>query len=168
MSRMALAIATLAIAAVMHAGSALAAELLMFEEPGCVWCRRWHAQIGPGYPLSPEGRAAPLRRIHIRDQAMAGVALERPVTVTPTFVLAEDGRELGRIVGYPGNEFFYGLLAGLLGRLPEAPAPRVPRPDLAGGASLSRPAAYQSRVRPKDSMIHVARETHRLAARLRD
>jgi hypothetical protein len=36
------------------------------------------------------------------------------VTITPTLALAEDGREIGRIVGYPGEDFFYGLLANLL------------------------------------------------------
>lgn len=103
-------------------GSAQAAELLMFEDPTCVWCRRWHAEIGPGYPRTPEGQFAPLRRVHIRDQELAGVALERRITVTPTFVLAEDGREVGRIVGYPGNSFFWELLGELLRRVPKAPA----------------------------------------------
>jgi hypothetical protein len=27
-----------------------------------------------------------------------------------TFVLANDGREIGRILGHPANEAFYGLL----------------------------------------------------------
>jgi thioredoxin-related protein len=86
----------------------------MFEDPGCSWCRRWHAEIGPAYALTAEGQVAPLRRYHFRDQANAGVLLERPITVTPTFVLVKDGREIGRIVGYPGEDFFYGLLANLL------------------------------------------------------
>ena len=86
----------------------------MFEEPSCRWCRRWHAEIGPAYSLTAEGQAAPLRRLHIRDQTIAGVLLERPITMTPTFVLAEEGREIGRIVGYPGEDFFYGLLNSLL------------------------------------------------------
>ena len=93
-------------------------ELLMFERPDCVWCQRWDAEIAPAYPRTIEGSLAPLRRIHIRDQAIAGVLLERPVTVTPTFVLANDGREIGRILGHPGNEVFYGLLGELLKRLP--------------------------------------------------
>ena len=104
----------------MDGGSVRAAELVMFEDPGCAWCRRWHAEFGPAYPLSAEGQAAPLWRIHIRDQATAGVLLERPITATPTFVLAEEGRETGRIVGYPDDEFFYGLLGNLLKRVPEA------------------------------------------------
>jgi hypothetical protein len=108
---------------------AQAAELVMFEDPTCVWCRRWHAEIGPGYPRTAEGRFAPLRRVHIRDQELAGVALERRITVTPTFVLAEDGREVGRIVGYPGNAFFWELLGELLRRIPQAPAAPGNQPE---------------------------------------
>ena len=117
--KIAFAILVLAGALVTLGGSVRAAELVMFEEPGCAWCRRWHAEIGPAYPLTSEGQTAPLRRFHIRDQNIAGVLLERPIIVTPTFVLAE-GRETGRIVGYPGDEFFYGLLRNLLKRVPEA------------------------------------------------
>ena len=79
-----------------NAAGTVAAELLMFDDPGCVWCRRWNAEIGPGYPRSPEGVQAPLRRIQIRNQANAGVALARPVNATPTFVVVEDGQEVGR------------------------------------------------------------------------
>jgi thioredoxin-related protein len=100
-----------------------AAELVMFEDPGCPWCRRWHAEIGPGYPRTDEGRLAPLRRVDIKDQAKAGVALKQPVIVTPTFVLVEDGQEVGRVVGYAGSEFFYGLLGDVLARLPRASRP---------------------------------------------
>jgi len=101
-------------ALVAHCGGVRAAELVMFEDPSCSWCRVWHAEIGPVYALTAEGEAAPLRRAYIRDQVLAGVALERPITVTPTFVLVDEGREIGRIVGYTGEEFFYGLLDSLL------------------------------------------------------
>ena len=103
-----------AVAAWTPAAGARAAELVMFEDPACPWCRRWHREIGPAYPATGEGKRAPLRRVLIGEQSTAGVALERPVTVTPTFVLAEDGRELGRIVGYAGEDFFYGQLGNLL------------------------------------------------------
>ena len=33
-----------------------------------------------------------------------------PIRYTPTFVLARDGREVGRIEGYPGDSFFWALL----------------------------------------------------------
>lgn len=112
--KLAFAVVLFASALVAIGANAHAAELVMFERPGCPWCKRWHTEIGPAYPLTTEGKAAPLRRHHIRDQALAGITLSRPVTVTPTFVLAEGGREVGRIVGYPGEDFFYGMLDGLL------------------------------------------------------
>jgi protein-disulfide isomerase len=110
-----------------------AAELVMFEDAACPWCRRWHAEIGPGYPDTEEGRRAPLRRVDIGDQANAGVVLMQPVTATPTFVLIEDGREVGRVVGYPGSDFFYGLLGEVLARLPRQRGGSLP-PGIAPAA----------------------------------
>src|SRR5215467_533486 len=98
--RAALGVATLVSTLLAGAAGALGAELLMFEDAGCVWCRRWNAEIAPSYSHTREGQRAPLRRVPIRDQARAGVALARPVNGTPTFVLVEDGQEIGRIDGY--------------------------------------------------------------------
>lgn len=106
-----------------------AAELLMFEEAGCPWCRKWRVEVGPGYPKSPEGQRAPLRVIDIHGKLPPGITLASPVRASPTFVLVEDGREVGRIVGYPGADFFWGLLDGLIRKLDavkgDAPAPRT-------------------------------------------
>src|SRR4051812_42233034 len=93
-----------------NVAGACAAELLMFDDPTCPWCRRWDAEIGRGYSRSPEGQQAPLRRIYIREQSRAGVALAKPVNATPTFVLVEDGQEVGRLAGYAGRDFFYPML----------------------------------------------------------
>lgn len=83
--------------------------LLMAEEPGCIWCARWTEEIGPIYPKTPHGRAAPLQRYDLhRDDP--GIALAGKVRFTPTFLLIKDGVELGRIEGYPGEDFFWGLL----------------------------------------------------------
>lgn len=110
------------------AAPALAGEtrLLMFDSPACPWCAAWEAEVGPGYPLSPEGRIAPLERIRLGTQP-EGVTLAAPPRVTPTFVLVHDGAEVGRIEGYPGADFFWPMLGRLLGRLPEGGA--------AGGAA---------------------------------
>jgi protein-disulfide isomerase len=117
----------LLITALVAGGTGLrAAELLMFEDPGCIWCRRWHAEIGPSYPNTDEGRRAPLRRVHIHDQEMAGVAMTGRVTGTPTFVVAEEGVEIGRIAGYPGPDFFYPMLDEILDRLPPLKPYRPP------------------------------------------
>ena len=94
-----------------------AAELVMFERTGCVWCLRWEREIGPIYPKTPEGRAAPLRHVSLDRGPPGDLALAEPVFYTPTFVLMNDGREIGRITGYIGEDAFWGLLAGMVGKL---------------------------------------------------
>lgn len=88
--------------------------LLLAEEDGCMWCARWDSEISEIYPKTPEGQAAPLRRVDIHDATPVDVALERPLYYTPTFVLLDNGHEVGRIEGYPGEDFFWGLLSILL------------------------------------------------------
>lgn len=90
--------------------------LLMAEEPGCVWCARWNEEIAQIYPKTGEGAAAPLRRFDIRTGVPEGVTLDRKVRYTPTFILVHDGKEQGRIEGYPGEDFFWGLLGHLMTR----------------------------------------------------
>ncbi len=90
--------------------------LLMVEEPGCIWCARWHNEVGPEYPITPEGLAAPLHQINIGQAGLGNFSLVSAPIYTPTFVLVEDGQEVGRIEGYPGEEFFWGLLTRLLDR----------------------------------------------------
>jgi hypothetical protein len=34
-----------------------------------------------------------------------------PPTMTPTFIIVIDGKEVGRIVGYPGQELFWWRLS---------------------------------------------------------
>ncbi len=83
--------------------------LLMAEEDGCYWCGRWNAEIGHIYPKTAEGRTAPLVRYDIHSET-PDVAFKSRVHYTPTFILVEDGVELGRIEGYPGEDFFWGLV----------------------------------------------------------
>ena len=55
------------------------------------------------------------------------MVLSQRVTVTPTFVLADGGAEIGRIVGYPGADFFYPMLSEILEKLaPLQPYNRPP------------------------------------------
>jgi hypothetical protein len=98
------------------ATGALSAEvqLLMFEQPGCIYCARWNEDIAPEYPLTVEGKAAPLQRLQLRDPVPAAFSLDSHPVFTPTFVLVVDGVETGRIEGYPGEDFFWPLLAGLI------------------------------------------------------
>jgi len=92
---------------------AWAVELVMVEQPGCVYCQRWNEEIAPAYPKTEEGSFAPLRRVDITD-VDEEVETARAVVFTPTFLLVEDNVELGRLEGYPGAEFFWPLLDRLL------------------------------------------------------
>lgn len=108
----------LAVALCLLAHGAARAEtyLLMAEEQGCYWCARWDKEIAHIYPKTDEGRSAPLKRYDLHHDRLDGVSLVRPVLFTPTFLLIENGAEVGRIEGYPGDAFFWGLLSGMFQR----------------------------------------------------
>ncbi|MVO17459.1 hypothetical protein [Zongyanglinia huanghaiensis] len=92
-----------------------AAELVMVEQPNCEWCARWDEEIGPIYPKTSEGRFAPLRRVDLRDLP-GELDVARRVNFTPTFLIIEDQREIGRLEGYPGEDFFWPVIAQLLSK----------------------------------------------------
>ena len=71
----------------------------------------------PIYAKTSEAQVAPLRRVDIHDQLPADLRGLEAVVYTPTFVLLQDGHELGRILGYGGEDHFWGLLGFLLERL---------------------------------------------------
>ena len=96
---------------------ASAAELVMFEQKSCVWCQRFDREIAPAYDKTAEGQRAPLRRVDIAGPVPADLAFIKRERFTPVFVLIDQGREFGRIRGYPGDIFFWGLLANLIERL---------------------------------------------------
>ncbi len=89
-------------------------RLVMVEEQGCVWCERWLAEIGPIYPKTSEGKVAPLRRVDLADPLPEDIKFSGSLRFTPTFVLVIDGVEVNRIEGYPGEDFFWGLLDRML------------------------------------------------------
>jgi len=84
-----------------------AAELVLFEFDGCLWCEQWKRDIGPYYAATAEGMAAPLRVVDLFDKRPAHLRKLRPVRATPTFVLVEEGEEVGRITGYTDEKAFW-------------------------------------------------------------
>ena len=91
-------------------------RLLMAEEEGCLWCARWDAEISDAYPKTSEGRAAPLLKFDMHSEPPEGIVLTAPVRFSPTFILVNEGVEIDRLEGYPGEDFFWGLLARMLDR----------------------------------------------------
>ncbi|ARC89149.1 hypothetical protein [Rhodovulum sp. MB263] len=94
-------------------------ELGLFERVGCAYCVLWDREIAPIWPKTREGRTAPLRRIDLDANLPKDVRLVSRPRFTPTFVLLRDGVEIGRLEGYPGEDFFWGLIGALLQRQPE-------------------------------------------------
>ena len=94
-----------------------AAELVMFESDSCEWCEMWHEKIGVVYAKTTEAKIAPLRRINIEDPMPGDLVHVRAIHYTPTFVVMKDGEEVGRILGYSGEDFFWGLLGIELNKL---------------------------------------------------
>lgn len=90
---------------------AAAAELLVFDDAHCAPCLQFAREIGPVYPKTDEGRRAPLRHLAHDAPLPAAYASIGTVRATPTFVLVEDGREVGRFEGYGGDELFWMRLA---------------------------------------------------------
>lgn len=81
--------------------------LVMFRRAGCPYCHAWDREVGPAYPKTEIGAALPLREVDLDEDGNGGIELDRPIRYTPTFVLASSMRELARIEGYPGDEFFW-------------------------------------------------------------
>ena len=94
-----------------------AAELLMVEQPGCVFCERFNREIAPAYPKTSEGKLAPLRRVDLTEPWPADLVLVKPATLTPTFILISESNEVDRLAGYPGDEHFWYLLGEMLKKL---------------------------------------------------
>lgn len=87
----------------------------MVEQAGCEWCKRWNEEIGPIYPKTREGAFAPLRRVDLRA-IPDDITVQRRVSFTPTFLIVKDGLEMARLEGYPGEDFFWPLIAKLMSK----------------------------------------------------
>ena len=93
---------------------AAAAELLMFDDEFCSWCKKWDNEIGVIYNLTSESCQAPLRKIDINDTIPESITVIENIVYTPTFILVHKEIEVGRITGYPGEDFFWPMLNGLI------------------------------------------------------
>ena len=111
------------VAVLLWPAGAFAAELVMFEAVGCPWCQRWDREVGASYSKTEEAKVLPLRRVDVGAAAASGIVLANPVRYTPTFVVVDEGREVGRITGYQSNDTFWGLLGALAAKLKPAREP---------------------------------------------
>lgn len=110
--------------------AARAAELLFVERAGCPYCAKWDREVSGAYQNSAEGQRAPLRRHSLESGQPTG--LSAPVRFTPTFVLMDNGREVGRITGYMDDHSFWGLLTPLMAKLDTLSRPTATRQGASG------------------------------------
>lgn len=98
-------------------GPAAAQELrlLMIEQVGCYICAAFNRDIAPAYSASAEGQLAPLIRADLRGPLPEGIVLASRPSVTPTFILiGADGHETGRLIGFPGEDFFWPFIGEMI------------------------------------------------------
>lgn len=94
--------------------SATSAELLVFETENCAYCFIFRRDVAPGYLASPRARRVPLRYIDARKADLSTIQLKEPLTMLPTVVLMQNGREVDRITGDMGPEPFYYMISRLM------------------------------------------------------
>ena len=83
-------------------------KMIMFNSPFCEWCEIWEEEVGIVYGKTDIGQKLPVRRVDISDNRPSDLQHLKGIRFTPTFVILENGGEIGRILGYPGESFFWG------------------------------------------------------------
>lgn len=82
-------------------------ELVVMEAPGCIYCTLFRRDVLPSYAASPQAKDVPIRFVDLNDEAANDLGLDGPIDVVPTFLVMKNNREVGRIPGYMGPEFFF-------------------------------------------------------------
>lgn len=93
-------------------------SLVVMEAPGCDYCEIFRRDVLPAYEASERAKDMPVRFVDINDAAADALGLEGPVDVVPTFVVLKDNKEIGRIPGYTGPEYFFHHINYLLTSAP--------------------------------------------------
>lgn len=116
------------------AGIGSGLRLVMVDDVGCQYCRKWDAEVGVIYERSTVGAVAPLER---RAKRHRDLVPYEPLAYTPTFILVRDGAEIGRIVGYPGADFFWAEFERLVAKAGPVQEPAMPAGQAAGAHDAS-------------------------------
>ena len=86
-------------------------RLIMVTSDQCPYCQAWELDVGSVYDKSSYATTLPLTRVEIGSKMPRGVALQKPVVGTPTFLIIHNGREINRQNGYSGGEMFWWWLS---------------------------------------------------------
>ena len=89
-------------------------ELLVVEIDNCIYCGIFRRDVAPTYKGSPRGRSVPMRFVDLNAPDVDRLQLSAPIDSVPTVLVIDNGREVGRISGYVGPEFFFHSLSRIL------------------------------------------------------
>ena len=89
-------------------------EIVVVEEPNCLYCSLFRRDLFPAYSGSPRAREVPMRFLDARELATSRLSLKSPISVVPTILVLADGEEIGRIPGYATREIFFSSINALL------------------------------------------------------
>ncbi|MDH5772175.1 MAG: thioredoxin family protein [Rhodospirillaceae bacterium] len=106
--------------------NASAAELLYFYSDACNYCERWNNEVGSIYNKTKESSVLKLRPVDIHAEIPGDIEHIKGVVYTPTFVAVDNGREIGRIVGYGGDIFFWQHIEVLLNDMKKSKSNIIP------------------------------------------
>lgn len=90
-------------------------EIVVYEDPSSEICGIFRQRIVPSFRASVRGAKVPMRFVDITTMVSDPAGLAGPITVVPTAVIVQDGREVGRIVGYWGPEAFARMVNATIG-----------------------------------------------------
>ena len=86
-------------------------ELIFITSEYCPFCEAWEQDIGSIYYKTTYAEQAPLRRIAIDEVEFELPKIVEDVAGTPTFLIFQNGYEIGRIEGYQSAEMFFWALS---------------------------------------------------------
>jgi len=93
----------------------LTAEVILVEQGGCYSCVRFEQEQGDVFDLW-FGSELPLRRVDIHGRwPYRNTGVRRPMG-TPTFIVVEEGKEIGRFAGYANSRLFWKKLDAVLAK----------------------------------------------------
>ncbi len=82
-------------------------KLLMLTDKKCIYCMVWEKQIGKIYDKTEISINYPLKRYEASEINEDFKNKIFKTNVTPTFVFFNNGKEIGRIIGYSNPEMFW-------------------------------------------------------------
>jgi thioredoxin-related protein len=93
-------------------------ELVVMEAPGCTYCELFRRDVLPSYQASERAKDMPIRFLDVNDTTPEALGLESGIDIVPTFVVLKNHKEVGRIPGYMGPEYFFHSINHLVSSAP--------------------------------------------------